>query len=103
MVDTRALLKTFGEGADVIAQIATDKSTNARRQTASTFDIRNGQLIENLSVTDTLDVPHSLGRLPKGAFVLFDEQNAGVSCTKLTTSSVTLTANSQTVCAIWVV
>ena len=72
MVDTRALLKTFGEGADVLAQIATDKSTNARRQTASTFDIRNGELIEGISANPngTTVIPHGRGANAKGAIIL---------------------------------
>lgn len=103
MVDTRALLKTFGEGVDSIAQIATDKAVNARRQTVSSFDITRGQLLENITLPATNPIPHSLGRVPKGALLLLSTGGVEVFCTKATVSTVTLTAPSSTTATVWVV
>lgn len=59
MVDTRALLKGFGKGADVAQQIATDKAVNSRRVRAGTRDITVGQIVEVkiMGGTGTAEVP----------------------------------------------
>lgn len=74
MVDTKALLKTFGQGVNAAQQIATDKAVNARRRrpaSYSRFDITDGQLV--ISVIPQTGTPysvnHQLGRTPTVVFM----------------------------------
>ena len=103
MVDPKPLLKLFGEGASVVTQIATDTSTNARRQTSSSFDPTIGQLIEDYMVGTDGVVPHSLGRLPKGAIVLRSYPEGNVTCSGFTVSEVFLSLSAATTVTLWVV
>lgn len=103
MVDTKALLKGLGAGVDVVGQIATDKAVNARRRTRLTFDIRNGQLFENLvhGGGGVQQFRHGLGRIPKGAQVL--KATGPVYCASTTLNTFDMVADSQTTFSVWVV
>jgi len=97
--DPTPLLKGFGAAADVAGQIATDKAINGRRRSkgetatdaagqiaaglaersaeeaaelAGGVRLQDGQLIEDwdMATPPTGRVPHNLGRIPFGGFVV---------------------------------
>jgi len=71
MVDTKALMKTFGAGANVIGQIATDKAVNARRRTVSSFDFSQGTFLDpGPCEAGQFWVDSGLGRNATGGFVV---------------------------------
>ena len=103
MVDTKPLLKGLGAGANVFAQIATDKAVNARRRTSSTFDLTDGQIISDIDVSVAMDVPHSLNRVPAGIVVLKSSPASQVSCTATTLKTVQIVATPPAIVTVWVV
>jgi hypothetical protein len=105
----------FGAAADVATQIATEKSINPRRQSAESsrltqqsaslagsFDITDGELIEDVVVAGLVAVPHNLGRVPTGAFVILASGIEAVVCLVTTASEVTLGASGTVTVTIWV-
>lgn len=116
MVDPKPLFKTFGSGADVVGQIATDKAVNARRLTdasSSLFDITQGQLIEDhlLSSSGTGfvagEILHDLGRVPTGVIVLKQDLPQGggsaVYCEATALDKVTMSADTGITVTVWIV
>ena len=108
MVDPKPLLKGFGAAVDVAGQIATDKAINGRRQTSVSSQIErdeeaslsdnlsDGELIENYALADGTNqttVPHSLGRVPRGAVVMladYSDQDIAIRCIAVSASNVTI-------------
>jgi len=127
LVDTKPLLKGFGAAAGVARQIATDKAVNSRRlsrvssdiaqeerERLVAFDVTDGQLIEDYLLDGTApetrytDVPHALGRTPKGAWVLKvvdpgTSLTANCQCVAVTATIVRMQHAENTVVTIWVV
>jgi hypothetical protein len=102
--DPKPLLKGFGAAADVAGQIATDKAVNSRRTRSdfSQYDITKGQLLTDLTLETGEDIfPHSLGRVPTGAFVL----KAGDSavCVSTTLDTVSIKGTAADIVTVWVV
>ena len=117
MVDPKPLLKMFGSGVDAIAQIATDKAVNARRQTSTTsginaanarraggVNISEGELIVDvaLEIGNENEVPHSLGREAFGALVIKNSNAFVAVCVGTSASSVTMDAVGSTTVTLWV-
>lgn len=103
MVNTKPLLKTFGAGANVFGQIATDKAVNARRQAFPSFDIADGELVEDVEVPGLALVPHTLGRVPAGALVLKASGLGEILCVETSESDVTMASNGTHTVTIWIV
>jgi len=112
VVDTKPLLKGFGAAADVARQIATDKAVNSRRTRSNTFDIAQGQLIEEYELTGSAEhaqltyVPHSLGRVPKGVLVLKNNSSSfttSCDCVDATIDTVKMRSQAFITVTLWVV
>ncbi len=106
MVDTKALLKGFGAGADVFGQIATDKAINSRRRTSSTFDISDGVLMEDIALgpDNPATVKHTLGRVPVGALVLKHDATTGdVDCVGTSLETILIRQTGGVTATLWVV
>ena len=101
------LLKTFGAGAAVAQQLATDKAL--RRKSTGVirgFDMADGELIKDASLgaTSPTEVPHNLGRVPEGAVVLKVSDLWEVACTATSLSSVTIRHSAPDITVtLWVV
>jgi hypothetical protein len=94
VVDTNALLKTLGAGADVIGQIATDKAVNARRAAPNpTFDITKGVFLEVALETGNVWYPHTLTRTPVGAVTLKSVEGISIEVTDVRRTEIEIYAN----------
>ncbi len=107
MVDeTKALLKVFGEGVDALTQIATDKAINTRRQTASTFNMSNGSLLEEQKIKAGAAKPqrfsHGLRRKPRAVFVS-QPSDPSIVIASYDATNVFVDGNDDALFSLWVV
>ena len=100
------LMKTFGKGADVIGQLATDKAL--RRKTTTTMRTEEPPVREITALVELLSaapnvITHDLDFVPNGAFVIqSDIVDNIVTCTATTKIDVTIDTESDCFVTLWI-